>query len=292
MKKEITLCNGVKMPLVGLGTYPMKGKVLERAVNVCHETGYRLYDSAWYYRNEDTLGRVFRQLNIPRKELFVQSKLKAEQYLGRRRYLHLDKKTVKKCFEHTLKRYNIGYLDLYLMHSHIDWYMEAYADLLKLYELRKVRAIGVCNCSIEQLKRLKSMHGVYPMVNQVEMHPYFSRLDLVDFCQDNNIQIQAFSPYAHGDYLKELLQNEYLQTLSLKYHKTICQIIMRWFVQRSISVIPQSSNPIHIKENIDVFDFELQESEIMRINAMDKNLSYGSFSKNREKKFLGITLGH
>ena len=178
------------------------------------------------------------------------------------------------------------------MHSHIDWYMEAYNDILELYEQGRIRAIGACNCTIEQLRRFKSMHGVYPMVNQVEMHPYYNRLELVDFCNENQIVLQAFSPFAHGDYLRELLNNKVLQGLSQKYNKTIGQIILRWFVQRNISVIPQSSNPIHIKENIDIFDFELQDSEVNDINSLNRNTSYGSFSQKRAKKIFGITIKH
>lgn len=292
MCNTVELINNIKMPLVGLGTYPMKGLVLERALNACNQFGYKLYDSAWYYRNEDTIGSWISSLDAKREDLFIQSKLKAEQYLGRRRYLHFDKKSVKRCYDDTLNRYKLEYIDLYLMHSHIDWYMEAYKDMISLYEQGRVKAIGACNCTIEQLKRFKAMHGVYPMVNQVEMHPYYNRLDLVEFCKDNHIVVQAFSPFAHGDYLHELLHNETLLNLSKKYHKTISQIIIRWFVQRSISVIPQSSNPIHIKENIDVFDFELTDKEINCINKLDKNQSYGSFSKRNAKKFLGFTISH
>lgn len=292
MKNRIKLINGVEMPLLGLGTYPMRGEQLRDVVKVCNDCGYRLYDSAWYYRNEDVLGNSFREFQIERSDLFVVSKLKAEQYLGRRRFLHLDKKSVSKCYQETLKRYGLDYLDLYLMHSYIDWYMEAYAGMIKLYEEGKVRSIGACNCTIEQLKRFKDMHGVFPMVNQVEMHPYFNRLDLVEFCQENNIVVQAFSPFAHGDYLQELLRNELLKNLSNKYGKTIGQIILRWFVQRGISVIPQSSNPLHLKENINVFDFELTDLEIVEINKLDKNISFGSFSKYRERKIFGITIGH
>lgn len=280
------------MPLVGLGTYPMKGKVLETAVNTANDTGYLLYDSAWYYRNEKTLGRLYKELRIPRQTLFVQSKLKAEQYLGRKRYLHLNSKDVQTCFKNTLKRYGLDYIDSYVMHSNIDWYIEAVSGLIDLYEAKKVRVIGVCNCTIEQLKRIKAMYGVFPMINQVEMHPYYNRLQLVEFCQENNIQVQAFSPFAHGDYLLDLLHNEELKKLSAKYQKTVCQIIVRWFVQRNISCIPQSANPLHIKENIEVFDFELQQSEINTINTLNKNTSYGSFSTKRAKKFFGITLGH
>ena len=292
MENTIKLINGVELPLIGLGTYPLRGEVLENVVKICNEEGYRLYDSAWYYRNEKTLGESFASLHIPRENLFIQSKLKAEQYLGRTRYLHLDKKSVTRCYVDTLKRYRIEYLDLYLMHSYIDWYMEAYEDMMKLYSQGKVRAIGACNCTIDQLKRFKDMHGVYPMVNQVEMHPYYNRLELVDFCQENDIAVQAFSPFAHGDYIQELLHNDLLLKLSKKYGKTIGQIILRWFVQRRISVIPQSSSPLHLKENIDVFDFELQKAEIDSINNLDKNISYGSFSKKREKKIFGITIGH
>lgn len=116
------------------------------------------------------------------------------------------------------------------------------------------------------------------MVNQVEMHPYFSRIDLVDFCKENQIQLQAYSPFAHGDYLHELLKNENLMFLAKKYGKTIGQIILRWFVQRDIAVIPQSANPIHLKENISIFDFELSDKDILKINELDKNLSYGPHS--------------
>ena len=160
MENTIKLINGVELPLIGLGTYPLRGEVLENVVKICNEEGYRLYDSAWYYRNEKTLGESFASLHIPRENLFIQSKLKAEQYLGRTRYLHLDKKSVTRCYVDTLKRSRLEYLDLYLMHSYIDWYMEAYEDMMKLYSQGKVRAIGACNCTIDQLKRFKDMHGV------------------------------------------------------------------------------------------------------------------------------------
>ncbi len=289
---HVELINGVKMPIMGLGTYPMRGDILKNAVKFCYENGYELYDSAWYYRNEKTLGDCFKRLGIPRENLFVISKLKAEQYLGQRRYFHLNKRSVAKCYQDTLLRYDLPYIDLYLMHSYIDWYMEAYADVIKLYEEGKVRAIGACNCTIEQLKRFKTMHGVYPMVNQIEMHPYYNRKELVDFCQENDIQVMAFSPFAHGDYLHELLSNPVLIALAKKYNKSITQIILRWFVQNEIAVIPQSKSPNHIKENIDIFNFSMDENDLRKVDSLDKDLSYGSFSQKNQRTFLGINIGH
>ncbi len=290
--KYVKLINGVSMPIIGLGTYPMKGEVLKTAVETCNKAGYELYDSAWYYRNEDTLGECFKSLSIPRENLFIVSKLKAEQYLGQRRYLHLNKKSVKKCYKETLKRYGLPYIDLYLMHSYIDDYMEAYEDMMQLYKEGKVRAIGACNCTIEQLKRFKDMHGIYPMVNQIEMHPYFNRKELVDFCKQQEIQVMAFSPFAHGDYLQELMKNPELVKLSMKYNKTVTQIILRWFIEQEVVVIPQSKSTQHLVENIDIFDFKLTDDEISNINSLNKDMSYGSFSTRNKKQFLGFNLGH
>ncbi len=283
-----TLRNGVKVPFVGLGTYPMRGDVVKNAVRSAINCGYELFDSAWYYRNEKEIGEIVR--TVPRDKVFICSKLKAEQWLGRRRWLHLDKKSALRCYKDTLKRYKLDYLDLYLLHSYIDFYMESWAEMVELYESGLVKAIGVCSCTIEQLKRFYAMYGHYPMINQVELHPFFQRNDLLEFCKDNGIQLMAFSPFAHGDHMKEILQNEMLKNISAKYNKTIGQIILRWFVQRGIVVIPQSSNPKHIQENINVFDFCLTDEEMEHMASIDQNQSYGSFSVRRQKYFLGIPL--
>lgn len=288
----ITLINGVKVPMIGLGTYPMKGETIKSVVKNCIGMGYELFDSAWYYRNETDIAATWRDMGIKRADVFISTKLKAEQVFGRRRYFHLDKATPRKCFENTLKRYGTDYIDLYLMHSYIDWYMEVYSELLALYEEGKIRAIGACSCTIEQLERFKAMHGVYPMVNQIEMHPYYNRRKLVEYCKEHDIQIMAFSPFAHGDYLRELIKNEDLNAIAMEYGKTVGQVILRWFIQQGVVVIPQSANPIHLKENIDIFDFELTNAEMDVIYNLEKNLSYGSFSKTRERSFMGIPLDH
>lgn len=282
------LRNGIKVPLVGLGTYPMRGDVVKSAVQKAIDNKYELFDSAWYYQNEKEIGDVVR--TVPRDNVFICSKLKAEQWLGRRRCLHLDKKSALKCYMDTLKRYQLDYLDLYLLHSNIDFYMEAWKEMMNLYEDGLVKAIGVCSCTIDQLKKFHAMYGHYPMINQVELHPFFQRKDLLEFCKENGIQLMAFSPFAHGDHMKELMQNQLLKDISVRYNKTIGQIIIRWFVQNGIVVIPQSSNPKHIQENIDVFDFSLTAEEMSNISLIDKNQSYGSFSVRRQKYFLGIPI--
>ena len=290
--KYVELINGVKMPMLGLGTYPMKGDVIKSVVRSCIELGYELFDSAWYYKNESDISATWRKINVKREDVFISTKLKHEQIIGRRRYFHIDKASPRKCFENTLKRFQTDYIDLYLMHTYIDDYMEVYSELIELYKARKVRAIGACSCTIEQLERFYAMHGVYPMVNQIEMHPYYNRRDLIDYCNEHSIQVMAFSPFAHGDYLKELIHNEYLIRIAQKYGKSVSQVILRWFVQQGVVVIPQSANPIHLKENIEIFDFDLTDSEMGKIDMLEKNLSYGSFSKTRERSFLGIPLDH
>ncbi len=285
---KVYLRNGIQVPMVGLGTYPMRGSTVKNAVQSAIESGYELFDSAWYYHNEKEIGEIVR--TVPREKVFICSKLKAEQWLGRRRFLHLDKKSVINCYKDTLKRYQLDYLDIYLLHSNIDFYIESYKEMMELYEAGLVRAIGVCSCTINQLKKFHSMYGHYPMLNQIELHPFYQRKDLRDFCKDNDIQVMAFSPFAHGDHMKELLQIETLKTISVNHNKTIGQIILRWFVQNGIVVIPQSSNPKHIQENIDIFDFNLEDEEMDSISHIDRNQSYGSFSVNRQKHILGVPI--
>ena len=161
-----------------------------------------------------------------------------------------------------------------LLHSMFDNYLNAYCQLINLYESGCVSAIGVCNCdSIEQLRTLKDKCGQYPMINQIEVHPLRSQSKLVDYCQEHGITVIARSPFAHGKILKPMTQN--LGKLSELYGKNIPQIILRWLIQRNIIAIPRTSNALHLKENIDTFGFDLSDSDMLTINSLDKDLSFG-----------------
>ena len=275
MMEYVILANGVRMPLVGLGTYPLRGMELQRIVQITNSLGYQLYDTAYLYRNEKDLGAALRDEGIDRRHLFITSKLSGYQVIGHKYLLRLDRMSVERAFNGTCKRLKTNYLDLYLLHSPFRGYTEAYKKLIKLHGEQKVKAIGVCNCGIEHLRKLKMECGVFPMVNQVEMHPYHSRRDIVDFCVDNGIQVEAYSPFAHGDALTELIKDKDLTAMAYRYHKSVPQIILRWLVQRGIVVVPRSTKSQHLKECIDIFDFNLTETEIEKINSLDKGQSYG-----------------
>ena len=236
----VILANGVKMPLVGLGTYPLRGMELQKIVQLTNTLGYQLYDTAYLYQNEKAIGATLRNENVDRKNLFITSKLSGYQVIGHKYLLRLDRMSVERAFHGTCNR-----------------------------------AIGVCNCEIEHLRKLKAECGTFPMVNQIEMHPYHSRQDIVSFCHDNGIQVEAYSPFAHGDTLGELIKNKELSAMANDYHKSVPQITLRWLVQRKIVVIPRSTKLQHLKECIDIFDFNLTESEMEKIDHLDKGKSYG-----------------
>lgn len=269
------LMNGVKMPLVGLGTYSLHKELLKKVISETNSLGYQLYDTAYLYKNEKEIGKVLKEEKLERRNLFITSKLSAYQYWGHKYLLRLDKQKVSRSFRDSCRHLATDYLDLYLLHSPFKDYTNAYKKLLDLYNEHKVLAIGVCNCGIEHLQKIKKDCGVWPMVNQVEMHPYHCQRGLVDFCDDKGIQIEAYSPFAHGEILKEMMGERFLSSMARYYRKTIPQIILRWLVQRKIVAIPRSTNKQHLKECIDIFDFELTKAEMEKISALDRNESHG-----------------
>ncbi|EOV9526161.1 aldo/keto reductase [Bacillus cytotoxicus] len=261
-----TLHNGVKMPMLGLGVYKAKeGEEVKRAVKTALEIGYRSIDTAAVYENESGVGEAVRNSGIPREELFITTKVWND---------HQGYEETLQAFEKSLEKLQMDYVDLYLIHWPVRGkYIDTYRALEKLYKEGKVRAIGVSNFHQHHLEHLLANCHVKPMVNQVELHPMLAQFELRDFCQNKQIQMEAWSPLMRG---REVFEHPIIQEIASKYNKTPAQIILRWDIQSGIVTIPKSVTPSRIKENFTIFDFSLTEDEMKQIDTLDCNVRIGT----------------
>lgn len=254
-----TLHNGVKMPMIGLGVYKAtEGEEVKQAVKTALNIGYRSIDTATVYGNESGVGEAIRESGIAREELFITTKVWNDDQ---------GYETTLQAFENSLNKLQMNYVDLYLIHWPIRGkYIDTYRALEKLYEDGKVRAIGVSNFHQHHLEQLLQNCKIKPMVNQVELHPMLAQVALRDFCQKEQIQMEAWSPLMRGG---EVFQHPIIQEIAAKYGKTPAQIILRWDVQSGIVTIPKSVTPSRIEENFTIFDFSLTEEEMKQIDTLD-----------------------
>ena len=239
----ILLNDGHKMPLLGLGVYKAVGdNEVEQAINHAVSAGYHLIDTASVYKNEDGVGRGIKALNVPRKDLFITTKIwNTAQRMG----------DVEDSFNRSLERLGLDYVDLYLIHWPVPGcFLQTWKALEKLQASGKVKSIGVSNFRIPELEMLKSVSGIVPAVNQVEFHPLFNQKELLAYCKQEGIALQAYAPLARGAYLHSPL----LLEIGSKYGKTTSQIGLRWLVQQGVSVIPKSVHKERIEENAAIFD--------------------------------------
>jgi methylglyoxal/glyoxal reductase len=254
-----TLNNGINMPLLGLGVYDMYNREAEETVNNALEIGYRLIDTAAMYKNETEIGNAIRTSAVPRKEIFLTTKV-ADGDQGYDNTL--------RAFDESSKKINCEYIDLYLVHWPIKkTRKETWRALEKLYVDKRVRAIGVANYLIPFLTELESYSEITPAVDQVEFSPYLFLDDLLNECKRKNIQLQAYTPLVRG----QRFADQKLIAMARKYGKTQAQIILRWALQLGVSTIPKSSNPIRLKENFDVFNFQISDADINQINSFNEN---------------------
>ncbi|MFL0555287.1 aldo/keto reductase [Paenibacillus barengoltzii] len=265
----VTLNNGVQMPWLGLGVFKAKeGEEVVQAVKAAIRAGYRSIDTASAYRNEEGVGQGVREAlqenGLQRKDVFITSKVwNSDQGF----------ETTLKSFDDSLKRLGLDYLDLFLVHWPVKGkYKETYRALEKVYAEGKVRAIGVSNFQIHHLEDLLSDAKVVPAVNQVEFHPYLTQKELLRYCTEKGIQLEAWSPLGQG----HLLEHELLKGIASKYGKTVAQIILRWDVQLGVVTIPKSIREARIIENADIFDFELSAEEMQAIDGLNRNQRFGS----------------
>jgi len=256
---SIRLNNGTEMPVLGMGTYPLKGFKFARLVRKAVGLGYRSFDLASAYGNERWFGRVLRFCGERRNNLFITTKLSNRaQWVG----------DVRAAFQDSLKKLGIKYLDLYLMHWPVpDMYESSWKQMEVLYKEGLVRAIGVCNFHEHHLKKLLENCDVIPAINQIELHPLLSQMDLVMFCREKGIQVESYSPVARMH--DKLIKNETLVSIADWHQKTVPQVIFKWDLQHGIVVIPKSSSPVRLKENISIFDFNLSDQEMKSIDLLN-----------------------
>lgn len=269
LQETVTLNNEVHMPWLGLGVYLAKeGDEVVQAVKAAIRAGYRSIDTASAYRNEEGVGQGVREAlqenGLRREDLFITSKVwNSDQ----------GYETTLKSFDDSLKRSGLDYLDLFLVHWPVKGkYKDTWRALEKVYAEGKVRAIGVSNFQIHHLEDLLSEAKIVPAVNQVEFHPYLTQKDLLRYCREKGIQLEAWSPLGQGN----LLEHEILQGIAAKYGKTVAQVILRWDLQLGVVTIPKSVREARIIENADVFDFQLSAEDIQAIDELNRNQRFGS----------------
>ncbi|HZG80123.1 MAG TPA: aldo/keto reductase [Brevibacillus sp.] len=257
------LNNGVKMPWLGLGVYLVKeGDEVKNAVRSAIEAGYESIDTAAIYKNEEGVGEAIRESGIARDKLFLTTKVwNSDQ----------GYESTLAAFNTSVKKLGVDTLDLYLIHWPVkDKFTETWRALEKLYKDGYVRAIGVSNFQIHHLEELRKVSDIVPAVNQVEFHPLLTQRDLLTYCRDHKIQMEAWSPLMQGN-----LDHPLLAELAQKYGKSPAQIVIRWDLEQKVVTIPKSITPERIRQNADVFDFTLEPQDVERIAALNENKRFG-----------------
>ena len=276
--ESVKLNNGIEMPILGFGVFQVTDLVeCERSVLDAITTGYRLIDTAASYMNEEAVGRAIKSCGVPRAELFITTKLwiQSDGYAG-----------TKKAFEDSLKKLQLEYLDLYLIHQPFGDVYGVWRAMEELYREGKARAIGVSNFQPDRLIDLIVHNEVAPAVNQIETHPFHQQISSHSFLKESNVQIESWGPFAEGK--NNIFQNEMLGSIANKHNKTIAQVILRWLTQRGVVAIPKSVRKERMEENFDIFDFQLSSEEMETIKTLDTNTS--SFFDHRDPamvKWLG-----
>jgi 2,5-diketo-D-gluconate reductase A len=263
---HVTLNNGVEMPQLGFGVFQVPDSEVTQAILVAVECGYRSIDTAAGYENEVGVGKAIASSGVPREELFVTTKLANHDH---------GYEAALRAFEESLRRLDQDYVDLYLIHWPVpaqDLYVETWRAFEKIYADRRARSIGVSNFLVPHLQRLFDETEVTPVVNQIEIHPYLQQQDLRRFGVERGIVPEAYSPLAQGGVLKDPV----ITRLAGKHGKTPAQVVLRWHIQTGNIVIPKSVTPARIKENFDIFDFELSSDEVEAINGLDRGERTGA----------------
>lgn len=259
-EKTVKLNNGCEMPIHGIGTYSLHGSECVNALKAAVKNGVRLIDTAHIYGNEREVGQAVRECGVPRQELFVITKLYPNQFAN-----------AADAIDEALKKLDIGYIDMMLLHHPGANDVTAYKAIEDALAAGTVRAAGLSNWYIRELKSFLPQVSVMPALVQNEIHPYYQDTQVVEFIRDLGIIIQAWYPLGGRGYNRELLSDPVLKDIARAHGKSLVQVILRWNLQRGVVAIPGSSNPAHIKENTEIFDFELSPAEMNRIAALNRN---------------------
>lgn len=256
----ITLNSGYTMPVLGLGTYSLHGDECINAILSAIKLGYRKFDTATFYGNEEEVGEAIRRSGVPREEFFICTKLYPNEF-----------DHAEEAIEASLARLDIGYVDLMLLHHPGDNDVEAYKAMERAVAEGKIRSLGVSNYYIKEMTEFLPKVSIKPVMTQNEIHPYYQEKEVREYMHRNNIVIEGWYPFGGRGYTKAMFGNETIKEIAEAHGKSPAQVILRWDLQHGVAVIPGSSNPDHQKENISVFDFELTPEEMARIDALDRN---------------------
>lgn len=263
--KYIQLTNGEKIPQIGLGVYQTPdGQSTINSVKWALEAGYWHIDTAKIYQNEESVAQGIKDSHIDRRDIFITTKLWNEDIRNR---------NTKEAFEESLKKLQTDYIDLYLIHWPAQGFEEAWAVMEELYLEGKIKSIGVSNFQKHHLEKLNQTAKIKPLINQIESHPYFNNQELINYCINNQIEVEVWSPL--GGTGGNLLTDETLNTLATKYNKTVAQIVLRWDIQRNVIVLPKSTHQDRIISNLNIFDFELSKEDMETINQLNKDQRVG-----------------
>jgi len=276
--QTVTLNNGVKMPILGFGTYQMTGEECERAVSDAIETGYRLFDTASAYRNEEAVGNAVKRSAVPREQFFITTKL----WVSDAGY---DK--AKVAFERSMERLGLEYLDLYLIHQPFGDVYGAWRALEELHNEGRIKAIGVSNFHPDRLMDFLIHQQVKPAVNQIETHVFHQQEEALAFHREQGVQMQAWAPFAEGR--NDMFSDEVLKAIGDRYGKTVAQVVLRWHTQRGIVAIPKSSRKTHIVENFQSLDFQLSPEDLAEIAKLDTGES--AFFDHRDPRVVQMISG-
>lgn len=258
--RTVQLNSGYVMPINGIGTYSLTGEVAYNSIISALNSGVRLIDTAYMYSNEEEIGRAIKDSKVPREEIFVTTKLYPNQY-----------DHPSDAIEIAFEKLGVDYIDMMLLHHPGTNDVEAYKVMEKYVLQGKIRSIGLSNWYEKELKDFLPKVNITPALVQNEIHPFYQEKDVVPFIQSLGIVVQGWYPFGGRGYTKELLNNEVLMEIAKSHNVTVAQIILRWNLQRAVVVIPGSSNPSHIKENTQVYHFQLTDAEMNKIKELDRN---------------------
>ena len=260
---DVTLNNGVQMPILGFGVFQIPDHETEQAVSDALAAGYRHLDTAASYGNEEAVGRAIKASGVPRDELFVTTKLWIQARPG--------EDVVKRAFETSLRKLGLDSLDLYLIHQPFGDYYSAWRAMQDLYRQGVVKAIGVSNFHDDRLVDLIERNEVVPAVNQIETHPFHQRVAEQDLMRARGVQIQSWGPFAEGK--NGIFTNPVLTAIAQAHGRSVAQVVLRWLTQREVVVIPKSVRPERMAENLDVFDFTLTDEQMAQVATLETSAS-------------------
>ena len=258
--KTVRLNSGYDMPIIGIGTYSLIEDICVNSVSTAIKNGYRLIDTAYMYHNEKSVGEGIKKSGVPREEIFVITKLYPSQF-----------NDAEKSINEALEKLDIDYIDLMLLHHPGVNDVKAYKEMEKAVREGKIRSIGLSNWYIKELESFLPQITIMPALVQNEIHPYYQENEVISYIQNKGIVVQAWYPLGGRGHQKELLDDKVLKEIAQNHNKSVAQVILRWDIQKEVVVIPGSSNPAHIKENIDIFDFELTDEEMQKIASLERN---------------------